>query len=268
MIKGQLYTILFFMLTLVMYSSCGRKGSSADNVPLEDTLAKRQLQGVWINKEDEVTFFMVKGDTIYYPDSTSLPMAFQIVDDTLYMKGANEVEYAIVKQTPHFFSFRNQTGDVYELEKADDETIMKDFQRKQPIVLNQNMLIKRDTVVTWRDKRYHAYMQVNPTTYKVYRTVLNSEGVEVSNVYYDNIVHLSVYADGRKLFSSNFYKKDFQEKVPASLLDQSILSDITFQNVDAQGVHFHAVIGVPDSPSSYLVEVIVSLEGACQMRVQ
>ena len=230
MIKGQLYTILFFLLTLVMFSSCGRKGSSADNVPQEDTLAKRQLQGVWINKEDEVTFFMVKGDTIYYPDSTSLPMAFQIVDDTLYMKGANEVEYAIVKQTPHFFSFRNQTGDVYELEKADDETIMKDFQRKQPIVLNQNMLIKRDTVVTWRDKR--------------------------------------VYADGRKLFSSNFYKKDFQEKVPASLLDQSILSDITFQKVDAQGVHFHAVIGVPDSPSSYLVEVIVSPEGACQMRVQ
>lgn len=268
MIRGQFYIIFLLLLNLVIFSSCGRKGSSVKDVPQEDTLAKRQLQGVWINKEDEVTFFMVKGDTIYYPDSTSLPMAFQVVDDMFYMKGANKVEYTIVKQTPHFFSFRNQAGDVYELEKVDDETIMDDFKRRQPIVLNQNMLIKRDTVVTWNDQRYHAYMQVNPTTYKVYRTALNSEGVEVSNVYYDNIVHLSVFVDGRKLFSSNFYKKDFQKNVPASLLEQSILSDITFQNVDAQGMHFQAVIGVPDSPSSYLVEVIVSLDGVCQMRVR
>lgn len=267
MTKTSLY-ITCLLMAVTLWVACGRKNSQEGKVPQEDTLAKRQLQGVWVDRDDETTFFMVKGDTIYYPDSTSLPMAFRVIGDTLYMKGAHEVAYSIVKQTPHLFSFRNQAGDVYELEKGEDENLLKDFQRKQPIVLNQNMLIKRDTVVTWQDKRYHSYMQVNPTTYKVYRPTLNGEGVEVSNVYYDNIVHLSVYVDGRKLFSSNFYKKDFKDIVPASLFEQSILSDITFWKTDAEGVHFHAVIGVPDSPSSYLVEIVISQEGKKLLRVR
>lgn len=266
--RQRLLNTSLFLLVMTAVVSCGHKAASDAEAPQEDTLAKRQLQGVWIDREDESTFFMVKGDTIYYPDSTSLPMAFRVVGDTLYMRGANDVQYVIVKQTPHLFYFRNLAGDMYELEKAEDESLMRDFRRQRPITLNQNTLIKRDTVVTWQDQRYHAYMQVNPTTYKVYRSTLNGEGVEVANAYFDNIVHVGVYVDGRKLFSSNFYKKDFRDKVPASLWEQSILNDIVFRKVDTEGVHFQAVIGVPDSPSSYLVEIIVSFDGKYRLRIQ
>lgn len=48
------------------------------------------LQGIWLNDDDEDDVaFRVKGDTIYYPDSTSQPVYFYIAGDTLVMKGAN-----------------------------------------------------------------------------------------------------------------------------------------------------------------------------------
>ncbi len=59
------------------------------------------------------------------------------------------------------------------------------------LALNQNTLIKRDTVVVRGDEKYHLYVQVNPTSYKVYKSSYNDDGVEVDNVYYDNIVNLA-----------------------------------------------------------------------------
>jgi len=42
---------------------------------------------------------------------------------------------------------------------------------------------------------------------------------------------------------------------------------MTFQQIDAQGIHYDTFIGVPDSPSSYVVEVIVSPEGKLKMQL-
>ncbi len=260
-----------FVLAAVCLSSlisCGGKSETDKNTVAEDTVAKRMLQGVWIDGDDETIFFMVKKDTIYYPDSTSMPVAFAIMNDTLVMHGNVDVKYPIVKQTENFFSFKNQVGDVFNLEKSKEDSYEKVFENQRPVALNQNQLIKRDTVILYQEKRYHCYVQVNPTTYKVYKRFLNDDGVEVFNVYFDNIVHLSVFVDGKKFFSRNFNKADFKGMMPESVLDQSILSDIVFTNVDVDGVHGNAIIGIPESPSSYVVEIVLMKDGKFHVQVK
>lgn len=60
--------LLSCILTLV---ACGHKAEKQQEVK-EDTAAKKMLQGIWLNDDDEDDVaFRVKGDTIYYPDSTS-----------------------------------------------------------------------------------------------------------------------------------------------------------------------------------------------------
>lgn len=232
----------------------------------ENKKAKQMLQGVWIDEEGEDVAFLVKGDTIYYPDSTSLPAYFYIASDTLVVKGANEVKYAIVKQAPHLFEFKTQGGDVLKLVKTADKAYLKSFDHEQPMALNQNKLIKRDTVVTHGAEKYHLYMQVNPTTYKVYKSSYNDDGVEVDNVYYDNIINVNVYHGAARLFSRDFRKHDFKKQVPASFLSQSILSDMVFKEVDKAGIHFMAVLAMPDSSLSYQVEVTISFDGHLNIR--
>lgn len=269
MFRKQRYILIAWLtVCLVSLNSCGGKSDANGLTVAEDTVAKRMLQGVWIDEDDEAIFFMVKKDTIYYPDSTSLPVAFVIVDDTLVMHGATDVKYPIVKQTEHSFSFKNQVGDVFNLQKTKEDSYKKVFENQRPVAINQNQLIKRDTVIQYQDQRYHCYVQVNPTTYKVYRSSLNDDGVEVFNVYFDNIIHLSVFVDGKKLFSRNFEKNDFQCMIPESVHDQSILSDVVFSGVDDYGIHCYAIIGIPESPSSYIVEIILTQDSNFHLQVK
>jgi hypothetical protein len=104
-------------------------------------------------------------------------------------------------------------------------------------------------------------VQVNPTTYKVIKTTYNDEGVQVGNVYFDNIINLAVFQGAQRVFSSDFHKNDFAKHVPADFLKRSILSDMLFSHVDADGIHYNALICEPDSPSSYAVDVQVAFNG-------
>ena len=115
--------------------------------------------------------------------------------------------------------------------------------------------------------RYRCYIQVNPTTYKVIKATYNDEGVEVDNVYHDNIVNLTVYSGANRLFSHDFRKNDFNKFVPQDFLMQAILSDLTLYGVDKSGVHFNALLAMPDSPSYYVVEVSVSPTGKLKMQL-
>lgn len=227
------------------------------------------LQGIWVNEDEESVAFRAKGDTIFYADSTSQPVYFQIFGDTLVLHDANDMKYQIVKQTPHLFIFTNQNGDKVRLTLSEDPNDIYQFQSlSRPAALNQNQLIKRDTVVLRGEERYHCYVQVNPTTYKVIKSAYNDEGVEVDNVYHDNIIHLSVFHGSAKVFSSDFRKQDFSGKVPKEVLRQSILSDMILKNVDQDGIHYTASICIPDSPTSYQVEVIISFQGRLRMLVR
>jgi hypothetical protein len=232
----------------------------------ENKQAKALLQGIWVNEDDEDVAFRVKGDTIFYPDTTSLPVYFMIIRDTIVLKGTNEVRYPVEKQTAHLFVFRNQNGEEVRLVKSENPDDALSFEAKRPQALNQRQLIKRDTVVVYGNDRYHCYVQVNPTTYKVFKTSYNDDGVEVENIYYDNIIHMGIFKGAAKVYSSNFYKQDFKGKVPADFLNKSVLSDFIFNGIDAEGVHYNALLGIPDSPSSYVVEVLVSFGGKLTLR--
>ena len=259
----QVINILLCASLLAAMASCGQKSAGKDSAGVkEDTAAKKMLQGIWLDGDDEDNVvFRVKGDTIYYPDSTSQPVYFYIAGDTLVMKGANTTKYPIIKQAAHIFQFKVLNGDIMKLVKTDDTSYLQQFQHQQPVVLNQNTLIKRDSVVYAGDVKLHLYVQVNPTTYKVFKSSYNDDGVEVDNVYYDNIVNVNIYRGASRIFGRDFRKEDFDGQVPHEFLKQAILSDIVLKKVDTDGLHYRVVLAMPDSSMSYLVEIIISLEG-------
>jgi len=257
-----------FML-IVLLVSCNQQKNSSETVvdQQEDKRAKEMLQGVWVNEDEDEVVFNVKGDTIFYPNTTNLPVAFIIVSDTLILQGSQEVRYEILRQSPNIFEFKNQFGDVVKLTKSTDDDDMLEFEDVQPHAINQGLLIKRDTVIMAQGQRYHCYVQVNPTTYKVIKTSYNSEGVSVENIYYDNIINLAVFNGTRRVFSSDFHKDDFRKHIPADIIKQCILSDMIFNCADANGIHYDAEICIPDSPSSYVVDVLVGYDGKVSFHV-
>ena len=260
--------ILVLLCAATAIVACAPKTPKNEGKVEEDKVAKQMLQGIWINADDESVAFKVKGDTIYYPDSTSSPAYFQIFRDTLVIHGADDtVKYPIVKQASHLFMFNNSNGETVKLTLSEDALDKFQFDNNKAQVLNQNQLIKKDTLVSYEDMRYRCYIQVNPTTYKVIKATYNDEGVEVDNVYHDNIVNLTVYSGAKRLFSHDFRKNDFNKFVPQDFLMQAILSDLTLYGVDKSGVHFNALLAMPDSPSYYVVEVSVSPTGKLKMQL-
>lgn len=255
---------LAFSLLVGVNYSCQKKGTAQQAEPEEDMAAKNMLQGVWLNEDEQSVTFKAKGDTIFYPDSTSLPVYFQVIGDTLVLHGANESRYAIVKQTQHLFVFKNQNGDEVRCVKSDDPDDAALFSKASPqaISLNQGQLIKRDTIVSYQGENYHCYVQVNPTTYKVVSQSYNEDGVAVDNIYYDNIVNLNVYHGATKLFGGDFRKQQLAGKVPDEFLKQGILSDIFFKECDDKGIHYVASMVIPGaSMSSYQVGILISYNG-------
>ena len=89
---------------------CNRQGAT----PAESKEAKQMLQGVWMDSEGGDVSFRVKGDTIFYSDTTSMPAYFRIIGDSLVL--GSGTSYGIVKQSPNVFWFTNQNGDLVMLE--------------------------------------------------------------------------------------------------------------------------------------------------------
>jgi len=111
-------------------------------------------------------------------------------------------------------------------------------------------------------------VQVNPTTYKVFHTSYNNDGLEVDHIYYDNIIHVSVYQGASKVFSRDFHKSDFSSVVPANMLEQCVLSDMSFSKADDNGVCYTTLLAIPDSPSSYVVSLVISYQGKFRIFVK
>ena len=75
MTKLAAYILSVLSLSLLV---CGCNSSSKhDNVPKEDKRAKSMLEGIWTDADVGNVVFMVKGDTVYYPDSTLQPVEFR-----------------------------------------------------------------------------------------------------------------------------------------------------------------------------------------------
>lgn len=261
--------IIFLSAVLVALCSCkgGDKGAGSQE-RTEDRQAKQLLQGVWIDSDEENVVFKVKGDSVFYPDSLSQPVSFAVYADTLEMRGGHVYKYAIVRQSANIFEFKNQNGDIVKLVKSDDPYFDMQFRRGTAVTLHQRETVKKDTVMFSGEKRYHLYTQVNPTTYKVYKSAYNNEGLETESVFYDNTVHVSVYDGGAKVYSKDFSKADFSSVVPESFLKQSVLSDIIMNGADARGFHFTAQIAIPDTDTSYQADILITTAGRMTISAQ
>ncbi len=262
--KNIFIFIIFLAFSIV---SC-KKMRDAKVEQTENVKAKKMLAGIWLDCDEDNVAFRIKGDTIYYPDSTSQPLYFKIIADTMILEGGNNiVKYPIVKQTPHVFEFKNTNGDIMKYMKSDNPNDILQFSKKQALNINQKITIKRDSVVMYNGNKYHSYIQVNPTTYKVYRSAYNEEGLQVENIYFDNIIHISVYNGATKLYSKDFRKADYKKLVPPQFLRQSILSDIIFDGVTEGGLMYTTQLAIPDSPSCFIVKLCISFNGKLQMSV-
>ena len=72
-------------LMAIFFASCsGNKSPHSLQQEKEDLSAKGLLQGIWLDDETESPLMRVEGDTIYYADVQSTPIAFKIIRDTLY----------------------------------------------------------------------------------------------------------------------------------------------------------------------------------------
>lgn len=261
----QLFIITFGLLTL---ASCQRQqpasSVAADAVEQEDAAAKAMLQGVWQEELTEEVAFRAEGDTIYYPDPDNQPAHFRVVSDSLEV-GSHR--YPIIKQTEHLLWFRNQSGDVMKLVKSDEADDTLAFARQPAEILSPTEVLKIDSVVNYGGERYHWYIAVNPTRYRVTKTNYNSEGVAVENIYYDNIIHISLYQGSKCLFSRDFKKSMYEAQVPPSFLDQAVLGNMQYSHTDARGVHFDATLCIPDDASCYLVETTIGFDGQMSLKL-
>ena len=85
------------------------------------------------------------------------------------------------------------------------------------------------------------------------------------NVYYDNIIHVSLYNGSKCLFSRDFTKKMFSRIIPAEFLNQAILGNMQYERIDARGCHFNATLCIPDGANCYMVDVLIGKDGQMSM---
>ena len=246
---------------MVVLVACNQNNSSS--LP-DDKEAKEMLQGVWVDEESGDVSFRVSGDTLYFADTTSMPTYFRIYKDSLYL--ASGTAYSIVKHTEHLFWFNNQNGDLLKLQKSDDADDA-DIETTAPSVLTYTHQVKIDSVAAYNGNRYHWYIAINPTKYKVTKRTFNEDGLEVENVYYDNIMHISVFQGARQIYSSDFHKQQYQGLVPAEFLNDAILANMAFSHIDASGLHFNATLCIPDGATCYMVESTISYTGVLSMQL-
>ncbi len=206
--------------------------------------------------------FAIKGDTIYYNDSTSTPVAFYVSADTLFIRNQRLTAYPIKTLTQNTLVFINSEGDETQLVKSSTkaETLSRG-EHKGTVAVNQGRKIKRDSILVEGNKKYHAYTQVNPTTYKVYRQTTNNDGLIVESIYYDNIVYIAVYDGNRKVFGSNVAKADFAHIVPDAYLRQAVLSEIKIDRIIDGKMRFVAILSIPDSYTNYRVNIDIDDNG-------
>ena len=245
--------IIFSLLSFCTLIACNAVKQTEEI--LEDVEAKKLLQGIWLSEEGN-TNLRIAGDSIFYSESNMLPVSFAIYDDTLVIHSIESARrYAVLECSAKAFSFKNAAGDVMSYSKSDSEEDSLLFEESEDLGINQCQLIKRDTIVTVNNHKYHAYIQINPSSYKVVNTTFTSDGLQVDNVYYDNIINICLYDGGKRLFSRDFKKQDFQKLVPEEYLSNSILSDIYVSDITEGRAIFKAYICVPNSQTSYIVKL-------------
>ena len=247
--------------SILLLCSCSGQPQQNEKVEKEDLRAKELLQGTWIDDITETPLLQIKGDTIYYLEETTNPIAFKIIDDSLKTYGQQISSYHIKKQGPSIFWIQSAMGDILQLSKAETniEALIPQAEsnRQEP----NRKVLQKDLIVHYNNIRYRGYVYINPTAIKVVQPEITEEGLEIENVYYDNIIHICVYEGKKKLFSKDMKKEDFKQLIPYEYFQRSILNDMDFLGVNAKGYQYQATLCVPNSASCYLINISIGENG-------
>ena len=248
------------LICISLMSSCSGQPQKKEEMEKEDLIAKEWLQGTWIDDMTETPLFTAKGDTIYYIDEPAAPVAFKIIEDTLKTYGRKVSNYHIKKQGKSFIWIQSFMGDILQLSKAENSQDSLWIPRQTPKEKTNNV-ISKDNVVHYNNQRFRGYVYINPTNIKVHQPEITEEGLEIENIYYDNIIHICVYEGKNKLFGRDMKKQDFESLIPAEYYQRAILSDMEFGGVNAKGYQYQATLCIPNSASCYLVNISITKDG-------
>ena len=248
------------LICISLMSSCSGQPQKKEEMEKEDLIAKEWLQGTWIDDMTETPLFTAKGDTIYYIDEPAAPVAFKIIEDTLKTYGRKVSNYHIKKQGKSFIWIQSFMGDILQLSKAENSQDSLWIPRQTPKEKTNNV-ISKDNVVHFNNQRFRGYVYINPTNIKVHQPEITEEGLEIENIYYDNIIHICVYEGKNKLFGRDMKKQDFESLIPAEYYQRAILSDMEFGGVNAKGYQYQATLCIPNSASCYLINISITKDG-------
>lgn len=249
-------------LLTILLIACNNTKKQNSLEQSENVKAKELMQGIWIDDESDIPLLFIKGDTIYYANSQSTPVYFKIIKDTLYTFGNELARYQIDKQTEYSFSFHSLADNIVKLHKSEDPNDSLAFSGKPvEIIPIYTEVTQKDSVVFYNGIRYRAYVYINPSKIKVIKTIYSEEGISMDNIYYDNIMHICIYEGRKCLFSSDITKQMLENVISTDFLQQSILSEMNFKNVDRKGFHYQATVCIPESSVCNIADLSVSFDG-------
>lgn len=249
---------------MLCLSACGGSGGTrGESGAVENVVAKQMLQGIWLDDATEMAFMGVVGDSIFFAERDRLPMSFRVVQDSIYFIGHDTLAYKIERQSDDDFWYRTFAGDTVRLQKQTSGNIdISDIRggvTSYESVGQQRM--EKDSIVFYDGTRYRGYVFINPTSMKVLRTTYDENGIGIDNVFYDNIIHICVYEGANRLYGQDIEKGMFSGQLGGDTLSDLILSDMDFTGVDADGYHYRAVLSVPESPVSFIMNLNISFGG-------
>ncbi|MGL5979448.1 MAG: DUF4738 domain-containing protein [Phocaeicola sp.] len=257
---------IYIFLSLFCISCKSDKNKAQVREINENLAAKQKFQGVWMDENSSQLLFRVKGDSIFYVDDAAEPVSFQIVGDSLILKGFQVNKYKIESQTDDSFSFNSSVGERIalckkEIESGSEEELATVQATQLPVYREKT---QKDALLTYQGKRYRGYSYINPSTKKVIRSEITEEGLDVNRIYYDNVIYICVYEGKTKIFGKDLTKQSFEEVIPTDFLKEAILSDMDFTAVDSSGYHYIALVCTPDGVTCYQVGISISFKGEWQ----
>lgn len=251
------------LICIILMSSCSGQPQKKEKIEKEDLKAKEWLQGTWIDDITETPLFTAKGDSIYYIDESAAPVTFKIIKDTLKTYGQKVTNYHIKKQGQSFIWIQSVMGDILQLSKTDQLldsylTLQQTLERTEE---TEEKVIQKDQVVHYNNRRFRGYVYINPTNIKIHQPEITEEGLEIDNIYYDNIIHICVYEGKNRLFGRDMKKQDFESLIPKEYYQRAILSDMDFAGVNSKGYQYQATLCIPNSASCYLINISITMNG-------
>ena len=197
------------LLGLVFLTAC--LGGNHLQRMSEDKVAKQLLQGVWVDDLSDSPVLLVAGDTLHYSDPSATPVFFKIMQDSIFLLGVDTISYKIERQGENIFWITTATDELMKLHRSDDEEDRWAFipEQKPASVDVIQQYTEKDSVIVYDGVRYRGYVFINPTHYKVVRTLYNDNGIGVEGVYYDNIIHICVYNGAKELYGRDINKQLF-----------------------------------------------------------